>query len=92
MNKKTAIENMRAVLPQLNAKQCETAVNVTLQSIAHALGRGEEARLAGFGTFRVADVAERQGRNPATGEAITIPAHKAVRFKPGRKLLDDINK
>lgn len=92
MNKKTVIENMQAVLPQLNIRQCETATNVVLQTIAHALWRGEEATLTGFGTFKVADMAERQGRNPRTGEAITIPSHKAVRFKPSRHLLDNINK
>lgn len=92
MNKKTVMENMRAVLPQLNIRQCETAANVVLQSIAHALARGEDVTLTGFGTFRVARVAERRGRNPATGEPMTIPARKTARFKPCRSLLENMNK
>lgn len=90
MNKKTVMENMGAVLPQLNIRQCETAANVVLQSIAHALARGEEAQLSGFGVFKVVEIAERQGRNPSTGGAITIPAHKTVRFKPYKGLLDKV--
>lgn len=92
MNKKTVIENVKAVVPSLTSKQGETVANVVLQSIANGLERGEEVQLPGFGTFKVADIPERQGRNPRTGEAITIPAHKVVKFKAGKDLSGKINK
>ena len=46
--------------------------------------------LSGFGTFKVVERQARTGRNPKTGENIPIPAHKAVKFVPGKTLRDDI--
>lgn len=90
MNKKSTIEAVKAVVKGISLKDAEKAVNTTLQAIANALGRGEEVQLTGFGVFKVVEVAERQGHNPATGETITIAAHKAVRFKPYKDLLDKV--
>jgi len=47
--------------------------------------------LVGFGTFSVAERSAREGRNPATGKKIKIPARKAVKFKAGTKFTDSIN-
>ena len=55
--------------------------------IAQAMLREEKITLAGFGTFSVARRAQREGRNPKTGDKITIPASKIVKFKPGRRLV-----
>ena len=51
----------------------------------------EEVNVVGYFATKVKDVEEKQGRNPSTGEAITIPAHKAIRFKVGKKLKDAFN-
>lgn len=92
VNKKSLIENVKAVLDKkLTMKDAETAVNVTLQSIVNGLERTGEASITGFGTFKVQDISERQGHNPRTGEAITIAAHRAVRFKPGKNVLEKVN-
>jgi len=58
-------------------------VDSALAAIAAAASAGEEVTLAGFGRFKVTDRAERQGRNPATGEPITIAASVALPLMPG---------
>jgi len=59
--------------------------------IEDILAKGEEVNFIGWGKFSVAERAERKGRNPKTGEEITIPAKKAVKFKAGKKLNDKVN-
>ena len=49
-----------------------------------------KATLVGFGTFKVAERAERQGRNPKTKEAITIPAARVPKFTAGKTLKDAV--
>jgi DNA-binding protein HU-beta len=55
------------------------------------LKNGDSVTLVGFGTFSVSDRAARTGRNPRTGEAITIPASKSPKFKAGKALKDALN-
>lgn len=50
------------------------------------LAKGKKVQLVGFGTFEVRERAERTGRNPQTGEEMTIPATKVPAFKPGKEL------
>lgn len=58
--------------------------------IATALDAGEKVTIPGFGTFATKSRGERQGRNPATGETITIKAKKYVSFKPGKTLRERV--
>ena len=60
-------------------------------SITDALRTGGEVRLVGFGTFTVAERAASEGRNPRTGEKIQIAASKQAKFKPGKRLRDELN-
>jgi len=62
------------------------ALDSVLAHMAGAMKRGERVTLAGFGSFRVVERAEQKGRNPRTGQSITIPAHNVVKFRPGKKL------
>ncbi len=62
------------------------------QAITEELAHGGEIRIAGFGTFSVTTRAARTGRNPRTGKAIEIPAHRAVRFSPGKALKESVNR
>jgi len=55
-----------------------------------ALEKGERVIVSGFGSFRLVERAERQGRNPQTGTAISITAHNVVKFKPGKKLSEKV--
>lgn len=67
-------------------KLAAEVVENTFVAIKESLAAGEKFTLVGFGTFEVVERAEREGRNPQTGEPITIPARKAVRFKAGKAL------
>jgi len=69
----------------------DVALNKVIHSISSSLAAGEDVALSGFGSFTVKSRKERQGRNPRTGEAITIPASKSVGFKPAKALKDAVN-
>jgi DNA-binding protein HU-beta len=77
-----------AEMTQTQASECLSAV---LDCIGEALQQGNKVVLPGFGTFSVSNRAERQGKNPSTGESITIPASKVPKFKAGSVLKDKIN-
>ena len=68
----------------LTQAQAKSAVNSVFESVTDSLVGGDKVTLVGFGTFTVKHSAERQGRNPATGKAITIAAKNNVKFKPGK--------
>ena len=67
------------------------AVDSVFDSITGSLGRREEVRLVGFGTFNVVHRAATQGRNPRTGERIHIPASNQPKFKAGKGLKQAVN-
>lgn len=77
-----------ADLPRATA---ERAVNVVFDDIAKALRQGDKVNISAFGTFALSTRKERTGRNPKTGETITIAASKAVKFKAGKALKDSVN-
>lgn len=72
-----------AGLSKVDAKK---ALEATLDAITAAVKAGDKVALVGFGTFDVSERAARQGINPATKQAITIPAKKVVKFKAGADL------
>ena len=69
----------------------EKALKAFIDTVTEELKNGGKVQLVGFGTFEVAERAERQGRNPKTGEVITIPASKSPKFKAGKALKDIVN-
>ncbi len=69
----------------------EVALGKVLKTISDTLAGGEDVALSGFGSFTVRSRKERQGRNPATGEPMTIPASRSVGFKPAKALKDAVN-
>lgn len=69
----------------------EKALNAFIDSVSEALTNEDKVQLVGFGTFEVADRAAREGRNPSTGETMTIAACKAPKFKAGKALKDAVN-
>jgi DNA-binding protein HU-beta len=75
----------------LKKKDAETAVAAVFASIEESLVKEEKVQLFGFGTFNVERREARQGRNPATGESITIPASKQVKFAPASTLKEKVN-
>ena len=91
MNRANLIKAL-AQKEKLKWVDAEAIVNRVFGEIVEALARGEDVSLRYFGEFRVLVRAERQGRNPRTGELITIPAKKVVRFSaalPVRKAVEN---
>ena len=70
----------------------EKALNAALQVIQETVAANGDVALVGFGTFSQGARAERQGRNPSTGEEITIKAAKTVKFSAGKAFKDAVNK
>jgi nucleoid DNA-binding protein len=79
-----------AAKTELGKAQVEAAVDSVFEVIAEALKQNERVDLRGFGSFTVKDRKERQGRNPRTGEAITIAAKRDASFKPGKELTEKL--
>jgi DNA-binding protein HU-beta len=75
----------------LSAKDAAKAVDATFAAIVKALQEGDEVRITNFGVFAVADRPESQGRDPRSGESITIKAARVPRFRPGKPLKDALN-
>ncbi len=74
----------------ISKKEAEAALEAVTAGISGALASGDNVKVVGFGTFTVSQRQARTGRNPKTGEAINIPASKAVRFKAGKGLKDAV--
>lgn len=67
------------------------ALDTFLANMAEALKSGDRVTIVGFGSFNVKLRAGQKGRNPRTGQRLDIPAHNVVKFKPGKKLLQECN-
>ena len=70
----------------LNKSESKLIVEEFFNEIKEALSSGEEVKISGFGNFKLIDKEERPGRNPKTGEEVTISARRVVTFRSGRKL------
>ena len=90
MNKSTLVEFV-ASNANLKKKDAEAAVNAMFKAIETELATGGKVQIAGFGSFKVKERAERVGRNPATRETITIPASKHPAFTAGKALKEKVN-
>ena len=90
MNKTELVAAM-AEKAQISKKDAEAALKAFTDVVAEELKKGEKIQLVGFGTFEVSERAARTGRNPQTGEEMTIAASKAPKFKAGKALKDSIN-
>jgi len=71
--------------------EAEKNIDMFTSSVIGAMGENNDISLVGFGHFSIAKVAERAGRNPRNGEAITIKAYNQAKFKVGQKLKDAVN-
>jgi DNA-binding protein HU-beta len=75
----------------LAASQAREALEAAIETISKELAGGGEVALAGFGKFSVSHRAARQGRNPSTGEAISIAASNAAKFSAASALKKRLN-
>lgn len=76
----------------LTKKEAVAAVDAVMTSIIEDVAAGNKVQLIGFGTFETSTRAEREGRNPQTGETMTIPATIVPKFKAGKAFKDAVNK
>jgi len=76
---------------EISKKDSEKALKAFVDVVTEQLKAGDKVQLVGFGTFEVSERAAREGRNPQTGETMTIAACKAPKFKAGKALKDAIN-
>ena len=91
MNKTELIAAV-AAKAEISKKDAEKAVKAFTDAVAEELAKGGKVQLVGFGNFEVSERPAREGRNPRTGETMTIAASKTPKFKPGKALKDEINK
>jgi DNA-binding protein HU-beta len=89
MSKAVLVEKI-AEKAKLTKVDAERALKAFISVVSESLKDGVDVPLVGFGTFSIVDRAEREGRNPLTGEAITIAAKKVVKFKPGKTLKEEV--
>ena len=76
---------------QLSKKDADLALKAFIDVVSEEMQKGEKVQLVGFGTFEVSERAAREGRNPQTGETMTISASKSPKFKAGKALKEAIN-
>ena len=89
--KKVELVEAVATATGLTKADSARAIDATFAAITGALAKGDKVPLVGFGTFAVSKRAAREGRNPRTGEKVTIASRKAVTFKAGSALKDAVN-
>ncbi|MBC7827405.1 MAG: HU family DNA-binding protein [Chitinophagaceae bacterium] len=89
MNKAQLIDAIaeKAGLTKADAKK---SLDAFVEATSEALKNGDRVALIGFGSFSVTSRSARSGRNPQSGQTITIPEKKVVKFKPGAELADTI--
>ena len=77
--------------PDLRAQEIEQVVDIFFEEIAQRLAEGGRVELRGFGAFSTREREARTGRNPRTGEEMTIKASNQPKFKAGKGLKDSVN-
>lgn len=83
---KAEIVEIIAKKAHLTKKAAGEAIDAFLDEVVRQIDKGEKVVLSGFGTFKVARVKDKKGRNPATGQDLVIKGHRVVRFLVGKTL------
>jgi DNA-binding protein HU-beta len=97
LSKKGSLVNKSELIDAIAASadipkaQAGRTLDAVITAVTNALANNDPVVLVGFGTFSVKERAERSGRNPKTGDPISIPAAKIPGFKPGKALKDAVN-
>ncbi|KAA0873903.1 integration host factor subunit beta [Nitrincola tapanii] len=91
MTKSELIERLIDQHPQLSVKDVELAVKTMLDHMTEALACGDRIEIRGFGSFSLHYRAPRIGRNPKTGESVSLEAKYVPHFKPGKEMRDQVN-
>jgi integration host factor subunit alpha len=91
MTKADIIETVYEKVGGFSKKEAAEIVETVFDTIKETLEKGEKIKISGFGNFVVRDKKERVGRNPQTGEEITISARRVLTFKPSQVLKNALN-
>lgn len=91
MIKSVLVQRIAARNPHLYQRDVENIVNAILDEITEALARGDRVELRGFGAFSVKRRNARQGRNPRTGEAVSVEGKVVPFFKTGKEMRERLN-
>lgn len=91
MTKSELIARLAAANPHLYQRDIERVVTTIFEEITAALARGDRVELRGFGAFSVKERGSRIGRNPRTGEAVSVIAKYIPYFKTGKQLREKLN-
>ena len=90
MNKSDLVKELAEHM-SINPKIAEKVVNISLDSIVKALRKGQRVEIRGFGNFKMKDYKAYTGRNPKTGEHITVKPKRLPFFKAGKDMKDRVN-
>ncbi|MGB8857311.1 MAG: integration host factor subunit beta [Burkholderiales bacterium] len=91
MTKSELINLLSLRYPQLVAKDAELAVKTMLDAMSKSLASGERIEIRGFGSFGLNFRPNRTGRNPKTGEKVSVPAKYVPHFKAGKELRERVD-
>ncbi len=91
MTRSDLVEELSARFGQLSQRDAEFAVKAILNAMGDALVRGHRIEIRGFGSFSVTHRPPRQGRNPRSGESVSIPEKRVPHFKPGKALREAVD-
>jgi integration host factor subunit beta len=91
MTKSELVEIIAAKQAQLSVKDVELAVKTIIDLMSDTLSSGQRIEIRGFGSFTLHYRAPRVGRNPKTGDSVTLEAKHVPHFKPGKELRDGVN-
>jgi integration host factor subunit beta len=86
MTKRDLIEEVNKKLPHLSRRDSEVIVNSIFDSMVDAMGNGERIEIRGFGSFVIKHRRARKGRNPKSGEVVSVAAKRVPFFKVGKEL------
>jgi integration host factor beta subunit len=92
MTKSGLIEKVAEQTPHISKKDTEVVVNTIFDAMTDALSQGERIEIRGFGSFQVKVREAREGRNPKTGEMVSIPAKRTPFFKVGKELKEMVDR
>jgi integration host factor subunit beta len=91
MNRSELVAQIAEAHPYLWQEEVRRVVDTIFESITEALSRGDRVELRGFGAFTVKSRAPYRGRNPRTGEAVSVGERHALRFRAGKDLRQRLN-
>ena len=91
MTKAELVDKIAEKKPGLTRKQVEVIVNTVLEGIKDALSREDKVEIRGFGSFRVRHRRAKEGRNPKTGETVSVPPKKVPFFKAGKEMREMVD-